>query len=113
MSISIVNLESGMPLVDEALRRLSHQLMMAKGRREKALKLIHGYGSSGKGGKIKSAVAKELRMMQAGGKIKFFIAGEDFSPFDETCRKGLAVLPELSKDKDFARGNPGITIVIL
>ncbi len=113
MAITIINLEEGMPLVDEAMRRLSHAMRMATLRGERAVKLIHGYGSSGAGGKIKQATHKELRMMKNAGKIKTFIEGENLTPFSENCRKALDIYPALSKDKDFARGNPGISIVIL
>lgn len=113
MAMPIINLEQGMPLVDEAMRRLSHNLRMSTLRGERAVKLIHGYGSSGAGGKIKQATHKELRMMKNAGKIKAFVEGENLTPFSENCRQVLDIYPNLSKDKDFARGNPGITIVIL
>lgn len=46
-----VNLELGRPSADEALRRLEHELAAKRHLRAKAMKIIHGYGSSGKGGR--------------------------------------------------------------
>jgi hypothetical protein len=48
----IVNLEKGMPLVEQALARLATELEQARLERCRLLTLIHGYGSSGRGGKI-------------------------------------------------------------
>ena len=50
-----VNLELGRPSADEALRRLEHELAAKRHLRAKAMKIIHGYGSSGKGGRIRTA----------------------------------------------------------
>lgn len=50
MECQIVNLEAGMPTVDMARTHLNMTLRSAKANRVKVLKLIHGYGSSGKGG---------------------------------------------------------------
>ncbi len=52
-----LNLEHGMPTVDTALRWLESELDAARKMRRPALKLIHGYGSSGRGGKIRTASA--------------------------------------------------------
>lgn len=56
-----VNLELGRPSADEALRRLEHELAAKRHLRAKAMKIIHGYGSSGKGGRIRTASRKYLR----------------------------------------------------
>ena len=53
MECQIVNLEAGMPTVDMARTHLNMTLRSAKANRVKVLKLIHGYGSSGKGGAIR------------------------------------------------------------
>ena len=45
-----LNLELGRPTADEALRRLEAELEAARHMNTPLLKLIHGYGSSGKGG---------------------------------------------------------------
>ncbi|RIK64261.1 MAG: hypothetical protein DCC65_14690 [Planctomycetota bacterium] len=47
-----VVLKEGMPTAEEARRRLSEALDEARGRGMAALKLVHGYGSSGAGGRV-------------------------------------------------------------
>ena len=56
-----LNLEQGMPTVDTALRWLEAELHAARKMGRPGLKLIHGYGSSGTGGKIRTACRKYLR----------------------------------------------------
>lgn len=110
--MQIINLEAGYPTADEALRRMEFEMRRARSVGERAVKLIHGYGSSGKGGKIRSEVRRALAAKQRAGEIKGFIAGEDFSPFGESYQRLSGVLPALSSDRDFARGNDGITVVV-
>ena len=47
------NLEAGMPTADQAVRRLNTILYAQRAMRTKAFKIIHGYGSSGKGGRLR------------------------------------------------------------
>ena len=113
MAIEVVNLEEGHPFAHEAVKRLEFHLRMAKGRNVKLLKLIHGYGSTGPGGKIKRAVHLQLKIRKERGEIKDYIPGEKLTIFEPETRKLLNSYPELSKDSDFVRNNMGITIVVL
>ncbi len=113
MKMTVINLEQGMPYVDEALRRMSAGLRSARAGGVRAVKLIHGYGSSGSGGKIRTAVEDALAGKKRSGEIREYVRGEDFTPFHESCRKALDLVPELQNDKDYLRCNQGITIVIL
>ena len=113
MDLREINLEEGMPTVDTAMTGMKFSLRSAKANGETAVKLIHGYGSSGKGGKIKQAVQVELAKMKAAGTIREFIRGEDFSPFSESGRTLLTCCPASAKDHDYSRSNCGITIVLL
>ena len=56
--IKTINLKKGMPFVDEALDTLSVELDLARSQGVKVLRVIHGYGSSGTGGKIKQASSR-------------------------------------------------------
>lgn len=111
--MTVVNLEAGMPTVATATSLLSQSLRTAKANGAHLVKLIHGYGSSGKGGAIRSAVRRELADRKRRGQIVAYIPGEDLSPFNEDARKALSRYPELSRDRDYSRQNHGITIVVL
>ena len=108
-----INLESGMPTVEQARIRLNQELRIAKAQGETLLKIIHGYGSTGKGGAIKKDVQLQLNSKKRQGVIREYVKGENFSPFDETSRKISMVQPAITKDKDYYNCNEGITIVLL
>ena len=113
MSCYIINLESGMPTVEVAIKRLINGLQTARMTGSKSVKIIHGYGSSGKGGAIKREVITFLSQKLSSGGIKGYVKGEDFSPFTENSRRITSIYPALKRDSDYDRGNDGITIVLL
>lgn len=108
-----LNLEYGMPTVDTALRWLESELSAARKMGRPALKLIHGYGSSGKGGKIRTACRKYLREQIDAGRVRLVIRGEDFSIFSEETRRSFVLCAQLRGDRDLDRENRGVTFVIL
>lgn len=108
-----LDLEAGMPLVEHALKRMHFQLETHRKVGVVAVKLIHGYGSSGTGGKIRTAVRKELADMKAAGKVRDYVIGEEFSIFSPVTRSILVACPEVRGDRDMERHNNGITVVWL
>lgn len=108
-----VNLEQGMPTVAQALRRLENELVMSKRMDCTVVKLIHGYGSSGTGGKIRTAVRRELSERKARGEVYDVIPGESFSIFHEGTRRALTRCEALRGDRDLDRYNNGVTYVVL
>lgn len=113
MNLFRINLEEGMPTVENAHIKLEQALRTAKARRYDAMKIIHGYGSTGKGGAIKQDVQRFLARQKQAGAIKNFVPGGDFSPFDANARSMIDRCPDLAKDSDYSRGNDGVTLVLL
>ena len=107
-----LNLELGHPTVDEALRRLEAELVSAGALKTPVIKLIHGYGSSGKGGKIRTACRKQLAVWKEEGRIADYIPGERFSIFDEPTRRAFARCETLRADRDLEAENRGMTILV-
>ena len=103
-----LNLEYGMPTVDTALRWLESELSAARKMGRPALKLIHGYGSSGKGGRLRTACRTWLRQQEL-----CFLPGEEFSIFNQEARRWLALCPRLRQDRDLDAENRGVTFVLL
>jgi len=108
-----VNIEQGMPSVETALRYLEQAVSRAKSYKYPAVKLIHGYGSSGAGGKIRTAVLRELNKYKSSGRIREFAAGENFTPFDAATQRIIAAYPAITRDKDYLKTNQGITIILM
>lgn len=112
-AIKIVNLEEGGPSLEIARLRMHHALAQARRDGIKAVKLIHGYGSTGAGGVLRDELQKELREAVTQGRIHAVIAGEDWRISDETTWALLRRFPEWKKDSDLGRNNLGITVVVL
>ena len=53
--VRTINIESGMPTVEEGRGRLERKLDDARQRGVRVVRVIHGWGSSGKGGQLRSA----------------------------------------------------------
>jgi hypothetical protein len=111
--IKTINLEDGMPKVEEARLRMQHELHMAKKQGYAAVKLIHGYGSSGVGGSLRIELQKELARMASHEMIRAFIAGENWRISDEGTWPLLQRYPEWKQDPDLGKNNKGISIVVL
>lgn len=109
----LINLEKGMPLVEQALERLRNELFVSKRQGIKVITLIHGYGSSGKGGGIRREVRQYLRYLQHQHQINDMILGEEFSRNSGRGRQLLRRFPFLADHRDLNRANPGVTLVIL
>ena len=111
--IKIINLEEGMPRVEEARLRMQHEVHVAREQRYKAVKLVHGYGSSGAGGVLRVELQKELQRLAQNGTIRTIIPGENWRVSDEVTWELLKRFPEWKQDSDLGRGNKGISIVVL
>ncbi len=108
-----VNLEQGLPTVKQALKRLSQELQTARLEDITLLTLIHGYGSSGKGGAIRKECRKTLEFLKNRGEIKAIFFGEDFRQRLGPVKQLLHRFPELSRHPHLNRNNKGITVVLL
>jgi hypothetical protein len=112
-AIRTYNVEAGLPTLDEARRLVIGEIKQAKREGVKVLKVIHGYGSSGKGGTLCVGLRISFRLRKKAGVIKDFVAGEAFSIFNPTVLALLEAVPELRGDSDLSATNEGVTILWL
>ena len=108
-----VNLEENKPTVDAAIRRLTYELHQSRRMGCAVLKIIHGYGSSGTGGRIRVESRNYLSRLKARGEIADFIPGEEFSIFHSGTLAAFRRCDALRRDPDLERHNNGITIILL
>jgi hypothetical protein len=111
--IKTIMLKEGLPTIAEARARLNAEIDKARRAGVLALKIVHGYGSSGRGGTLKEAIRASLRKRRKEGRIRAFVPGEKWDGMDETARQIIEECPELSRDPDLGRYNEGITLVLL
>ena len=106
-----INIEEGLPDIDAALRILEYQFASAAVIGERVVKIIHGYGSTGRGcGKLRTAAR---RWGKNDSRVGFMVKGEDFSIFNPQARYLVEKFPEVANDKDLENCNEGITLFFI
>lgn len=110
--MKVVNMEQSMPTVPLALSLLADVLRIARGEGFAAVKIIHGYGSSGVGGALRIAIQNDLARRAAAKEIAAVIEGEQWRISNETAWEFLKRFPECKQDRDLGRANRGISIAV-
>jgi len=113
MSFKTYNIEADFPTLDEARRLVVEEIRNSKRAGVRVLKIIHGYGSSGKGGVLQSGLRKSFALRKKEGVIKDFVPGEAFTIFNSTVLAMLEAVPALRGDSDLANSNEGVTVLWL
>ncbi len=108
-----VNLEAGRPVVELAMQRMHQIIRDAKLQGVTVLTLIHGYGSSGKGGVIRTECRKTLEYMESHKEIQGYVIGEEFQHRSKPVKALLSRYPQLKNDCNLNKANKGITLVFL
>ena len=109
--LTVLNLKAGMPTVEQAKRRLLESLYAPRGASGPVVKIVHGYGSTGKGGAIRTAIRAQMAVWQREGKALTVVHGENWSIFDAASQDLRQRYAFLAKDEDLDRGNAGMTLV--
>ena len=107
------NIKEDLPAAGDAIKRVTFHIRSGKELGAGAVKIIHGYGSTGSGGKIRKMTRQYLEDQKEKRRIRDFIPGEEFSIFHEGTRQAFRFCPDLRKDEDLERHNNGMTIVVL
>ena len=110
-SQSVENFPKTQERVAQALERLERDLREARACEAKVVRVIHGYGSSGRGGKIRDAVRRELGRKLARGEVKDVTPGENYSSTANAGRDLLSRFKELKTTERSDNSNHGLTIV--
>lgn len=105
-----INIKEDLPTVEEAISRV--EAILENDDHYRAVKIIHGYGSSGKGGVIKDALHKYLYRAVNREQISGFIPGEEFSGAYVETADLLKTHSFLESDEDFRKANRGITVIV-
>lgn len=112
-AIRTFNVKADMPSLDEARRSVIGEIRRAKREGVRVLKIVHGWGSTGKGGVLCLGLRRSFKLRRKEGLIREFIAGEDFSIFNKTVLALLDEVPELRGDPDLNVTNEGVTVLWL
>ena len=109
-----INIKQDSPQVEEALELLTEQLRHCLDLGIKAIILIHGYGSSGEGGRIKWAIHDALENNRYSDRVDEYFFGENVGYGSESYQVLLRRRPGLKRYlKRFKEGNAGMTVLLL
>jgi len=111
--VRTINLKAGLPTVDEALARLDRELVASRARGTRVLRVIHGWGSSGVGGAIRTAVRHHLKGAVRSRIVRRAVDCDTYSDVSDQGRALLARYPALRAELRTDRRNPGVTLVEL
>ena len=82
MKYTEINIKQGMPLAADAMRYLQDSITRFKHDKYNVVLIVHGYGSTGKGGVICEKARQWLKAQERSGRVKQVIFGEDFTQFN-------------------------------
>ncbi len=111
--LKFINLKENNPTVDYALAVVEIEIENAVKENVSVLKILHGYGSHGKGGAILLQLRKRLATLKKQNKITDYFGGDKWNMFDEKTMFALGRDKSIALDEDLNKSNPGITIVII
>ena len=113
MNLKTCNIEADFPTLDEARRLIVEEIRKSKREGVRVLKIIHGYGSSGKGGALQHGLRKSFALRKKEGVIRDFVPGENFTIFSPVVLEMLEAVPALRGDPDLSNTNEGVTVLWL
>ena len=111
--IRVVNIKENMPPKDYAVYLLDCEINDSKKMGEKAIIVIHGYGSHGTGGEIKKAVVEYLTTAKKNKLITTFVKGDEWGEFNPDRKLICSVCPELIVNSQLQSFNSGVTVILL
>lgn len=111
--LRFINLKEDNPSLDYALALVELEIENAKIAGDHVIKVLHGYGSHGKGGVILVEIRKFLKQLKKQKLIKDYLSGDGWSVFNREIFSLLNQDKTMAGDEDLDRNNPGITIIIL
>ena len=108
--LRLINLKEGYSL-EQALAILEIEIESAKKEGIVAVKVLHGYGSHGKGGVIRKTLLPLLASWKKSKFILNYFSGDKWNLFDEDAKRILLKDKSIYNDCDISSSNPGITII--
>ena len=111
--MEVANIEKYMPTVYQAEILVKNNIETYRRQGVKAFKIIHGYGSTGKGGALRTGIRHYLEQLKGARIIADYVPGEEWSAFNKTTRKVLDMDNSFRKDSDLGQMNSGITVIVI
>lgn len=113
MKLITIDIKSEKQTVLEAIAQFLVEVESYKKGGYKVMKVIHGYGSHGVGGVIKSAFLKKCQDLKNRHIIEDFTCCDQWTEKNVVRKIAINYCPDLLADKELYLLNPGCSIIIL
>ena len=113
MKLITIDIKSEKQTAAEAIAQFLVEVEAYKKGGFKVMKVIHGYGSHGVGGAIRTAFLIECQNLKNRGKIEDFICCDKWIDKNPVKKIAINYCPDLMADSELYRINPGCSIVVL
>ena len=107
------NLKEIILSVEDVRAHLEIIIEQARNEKIKGVKLVHGYGSHGRGGVVSVELKRLLPELKRKKTIKEYFYGNSWDISNSDCQRFLAKCPDSASDEDLNKSNPGITIIAI
>lgn len=107
------NLKKFNPAAQDAMAILDLELEHFLKCGVKVVKIVHGYGSHGKGGLILGSLKRYAAQNLKSKKLLDVIYGSDWNIANKKVFDLCLAVPDCASDEDLKFCNPGVTIVVL
>lgn len=111
--IRVVNVKKDMPNVDYAVHLCDKEIEYAKIMHDKAIIVIHGYGSNGVGGLIKEGLIKHLAQLKKHRVIRDFVPGEMWADTNPSKEKICQECPDIIVNSNLQGLNSGVSVILV
>jgi hypothetical protein len=108
-----VDVKTGMPPSDWACAAVREFLPTVTAKGGGVVRIVHGYGSTGTGGKIRTELRSLLGALVEAKQVTAWIAGEEWCSGRVDAADFLEVVPQLRAHPDLRWRNPGVTFVLV
>lgn len=111
--IKTINVKEHMPNSEYGLFLMLQEISFAKKEGNRVLIVIHGYGSHGQGGAIRSLIRDTLKEMKSKAEICDFIEGERWAESAEKVKSLYQEFPSLVLNENLQNLNSGVTVIFV
>ena len=109
----VVNIKEDNPNSDYALFLIDEEIKYSKAIGNRVVIIIHGYGSHGKGGRIKECVKRYLPELKKKGLITDYVFGENWGEYNDVRKRICDIAPDIILKENLSRLNAGVSVILI
>ena len=111
--VRVINVKKDNPNCDYALYLIDQEIKYSRAVGNRAIVVIHGYGSHGKGGVIKEAIKNYLPELKKKRVIEDYVFGEQWGDTNVSKINMCKICPELILHENLQSLNSGVSVILV